>query len=149
MTSPVFVAVYGSLRRKMGNHGVNLRAGAEVVDLGMTCQDYSLFNYCGTDNVNAGAFPSVSLAHPRNPIRVEVYRTTQEGLEGAYDCLEGCYGHNDQRNFYNRTLVPVLLDSGEQVECWIYHIDNDYPERVVDSGDWSVFKNGSDYYETL
>lgn len=142
MSNPVFVATYGSLRRGMGNHGVNARAGGEVYGLGKTVQPATLYAYCS-------GFPSVSLQHQTHQVRVEVYKTTQEGLEGAYDCLEGCYGQDHTANFYNRTPIEIEMDSGETLTAWIYHIDTDYPDRVVDSGDWCTYKKGDKYYETI
>ena len=120
-----FVAVYGSLRTGMSNYGVNLRAGAELVGKGRTVEDYDLHRYAGC------YFPSVSLTHSdsEKPVVVEVFETTQAGLTGPYDGLEG------YPNFYNRTVVPVVLDDGREVDAWIYHIDEKQTD-VVDSGDW-------------
>lgn len=135
--TPVFVATYGSLRRKMGNHGVNARAGGTVVGLGRTVQNADLYQYCG-------GFPSVSLAHQdaENTVRVEVYQTTEAGLFGPYDSLEG-YPH-----FYNRTEVPVKMDDGRELKCWIYHIDEE-TGPLVHSGDWCTHKCGDEYYDDL
>jgi len=138
---PIFVCTYGSLRRGMGNDWTNTNAGAELIGLGHTKNNHDLYSYGG------GAFPSVSLQHSASekPVRVEVYQTTEEGLTGPYDRLEGYYGGDHPHTFYNRSLVPVVMDSGEELECWIYHIDEEQPVRV-EAGDWCVFKRGEDYY---
>lgn len=137
MTTPVYVACYGSLRRNMGNHRVNGYANAELVGLGNTVNNYDLFAYCSS-------FPSVSLAHSEagKPVRVEVYKTTEEGLTGPYDRLEGF------PNFYYRSAVEVAMDDGSTITAWIYHI-NDQKPVLVESGDWCLYKNGEEYYNTL
>lgn len=136
-TKPVFVACYGSLRSLMGNHRVNAMAGGTVVGLGRTKDNYDLFAYCS-------GFPSVSLEHSDNglPVRVEVYETTEAGLTGPYDRLEG------YPNFYNRTLIPVVLDDGSEVGCYIYHIDQ-VSGPLVENNDWCLRKYGPNYYEDL
>lgn len=135
VTKPVYVATYGSLRRNMGNHHVNNSAGAELVGLGKTVKSYTLYAYCS-------GFPSVSTEHPRDQVRVEVYKTTQDGLEGPYDGLEG------YPRFYDRKLVPIQMDSGEVIEAWIYCIDREQ-QLVVEGGDWCLYKAGESYYDTL
>lgn len=134
MSGKVLVAVYGSLRSGMHNAAVNDRAGATLVGKGRTVDNYDLHQY------SSCYFPSVSLAHSTSekPVVVEVFETDQSGLEGPYDGLEGHRGNDNPHTFYKRTLVPVLLDSGEQVEAWIYHIDETQPVRV-ESGDWVEF----------
>lgn len=123
-----FVAVYGSLRTGMSNYGVNLRAGAELVGKGRTVDNYDLHRYAGC------YFPSVSLTHSDSemPVVVEVFETTDAGLTGPYDSLEG------YPSFYNRTVVPVVLDDGREVDAWIYHIDEKQKD-VVSSGDWVTY----------
>lgn len=137
MTDKVFVATYGSLRRGMSNEGVNYRAGAEYYGKGKTVENYDLFRY------NSAYFPSVSLTHnaSQTPVVVDVWETTQAGLEGPYDSLEG------YPNFYNRSEVDILMDSGEVLRCWIYHINSPMPNRV-ESGDWCLFNNHN-YYEEV
>lgn len=134
---PVFVATYGSLRRNMSNHLVNDRADATLVGLGLTDENYDLYAYCSS-------FPSVSLTHSESgaPVRVEVYETTEEGLTGPYDRLEG-FPH-----FYNRSEILVNLDDGNPVIAWIYHIDQKQSVRVS-SGDWCTYKCGDNYYDYL
>lgn len=131
MTDKVLVATYGSLRKNMENFHVNSRANATSIGEGWTEEPAVLSRYGGA------YFPMVSL-HSEDavlPVRVEVFETTQAGLEGPYDGLEG-YPH-----FYDRTQIPVVLDSGEKVTAWIYHIeDRDSRGEVVPSGDWKIFK---------
>lgn len=141
-SNPVYVACYGSLRRNMGNDRVNKYAEATLVGLGNTVEHYNLYAYCS-------GFPSVSLAHNSadKAVRVEVYQTTMAGLTGPYDMLEG-YRGDSEHNFYNRTLVPVQMDNGDVLDCWIYHIDEEQ-SVLVESGDWCEYKRGAEYYESL
>lgn len=133
----VYVATYGSLRSLMANHRVNTRAGGTVVGLGKTAQPFALYQYCQ-------GFPSVSLAdeHAHCQITVEVYETTEAGLTGPYDCLEG------YPSFYNRTLVDVNMDDGTTLQAWIYNI-NEITGPLVESGDWCLHKYGEYYYKDL
>lgn len=139
----VLVAAYGSLRRGMGNFRVNERAGGEFVGTGKTNDNIDLFQYCS-------GFPSVSLQHSDagKSVVVDLFRTTQQGLEGAYDMLEGHHGNDNPHTFYKRTQIQVTLDSGEEVTAWIYHID-EQTGPLVEGGDWCVHKNGEGYYEAL
>lgn len=127
----VLVACYGSLRTGQANFHVNERAGAVSIGEGVTKENYNLYRY------NASYFPSVSLAHNShgNPVRVEVFETDEKGLTGPYDTLEG-YSSDPSYRFYDRTQIPIILDSGEEVLAWIYHIDVDMPESAVPHGDW-------------
>ena len=127
----VLVACYGSLRTGQANVHVNARGGGVSIGEGFTKENYNLYRY------NGAYFPSVSLAHNDHgtPVRVEVFETTEAGLKGAYDTLEG-YSEDESYRFYNRTQIPVILDSGEEVVAWIYHIDQDLPDWAVKHGDW-------------
>lgn len=126
----VFVAVYGSLRSGMENEGVNHRAGAVSLGEGFTKNKYLLSQY------GRAYFPVVSLTEEKTPLRIEVWKTNESGLTRHYDALEG------YPSFYNRTQIPVVLDTGEEINAWIYHIDDKRQHGVeVESGDWKVFKN--------
>lgn len=134
----VFIATYGSLRRDMENFRVNSSGGGKFVGKGQTVNNYDLFRFGG------GYFPSVSLKHSESdkPVVVDVFIAPESGLHGAYDCLEG-YPH-----FYDRTPVDILMDNGDTLTAWIYHIDEVQPTRV-ESGDWCTYKRGEAYYENL
>lgn len=123
MSKNILVAVYGTLRKGCGNDHCMVRADGELVGKGQTVNHYNIYDL--------GAFPSVSLAHSGNEtsVVVEVYAVDEDGLTGPLDCLEG-YPH-----FYNRTKVYVELEDGEEVQAWIYHIDNEQG-RLIESGDW-------------
>lgn len=122
----ILVATYGSLRTGQSNFRVNERAGGVSIGEGWTSKPYQLARY------STAYFPMVTLGvNTGQKVRVEVFQTTQAGLEGPYDTLEGYPG------FYNRTLVNVELDDGTQVDAWIYHIENQRAAgEVVEHGDW-------------
>lgn len=112
------VAVYGSLRKGMGNHGLMHNT-----------------NYIGTTEVHGvtmydlGAFPRVALGHGTTSITVEVYEVTEEQLS-LLDRLEGYRGAS-YNNFYNRSLVNTSFG-----EVFIYHIEQEGGDPVVEGGDW-------------
>lgn len=132
--SKVYVACYGSLRLGMGNERVNYYANAEWVGRGKTVEKFTMYRYCF-------GFPSVSLTaeNPPSELTVDVFETTQEGLTGPYDRLEG------YPTFYDRSLVDVRLESGEMVKAWIYVIEEE-TGPVVESGDWCLYRDEG-YYD--
>lgn len=132
MSDKVLVAVYGSLRTGMENARVNNRAGATSIGEGFTKNNAGLYRY------SAAYFPMVALddQSAEKPVRVEIFETTQAGLEGPYDMLEG------YPTFYNRTQIQVVLDSGEEVTAWIYHIEESGSRGdKVESGDWKQYRS--------
>lgn len=121
----VLVAVYGTLRTGEGNFRCMESAQGVSLGLGKTVENYNIYSL--------GGFPKVSLTRNSHnvPVVVEVFETDERGLTGPLDRLEGYPA------FYDRTKVPVKLDSGETVEAWIYHIESNsglsYP---ILNGDW-------------
>lgn len=133
----VFIATYGSLRRGMQNFRVNESGGGKFVGIGKTVENFDLYRY------GSAYFPSVSLAHSESncPVVVDVFEAPKNGMTGAYDMLEG------YPSFYNRNEIEVVLDSGETLKAWIYHINEEQPHRVG-SGDWCL-ENRPNYYDEL
>lgn len=131
----VFIATYGSLRRGMQNFSVNARGGGEYVATGESQANYNLYRY------GSAYFPSVSLIHSNSgtPVVLDIFEAPELGMTGAYDSLEG------YPSFYNRTPIEVLLDNGDTLLAWIYHIDEEQ-EEVITSGDWCAH-NVEDYYK--
>lgn len=126
----VYVVTYGSLRTGFQNFRVNERAGGVSIGEGWTKCNGKLSQY------GSAYFPVVSLTGEGvvNPVRVEVFETDMKGLTGPYDGLEG------YPSFYNRSLVPVVLDDGREIEGWIYHIESESCHgELVPSGDWKDF----------
>lgn len=121
------VAVYGSLRKGMGNH--SLLMGQTFVGTTQTTEAYAMYSL--------GGFPKVELQGDKvSPIVVELYDVDDKGLS-RLDMLEGYRGPNGN-NFYDRSLVNTGLG-----EAWIYHIEGDTRGSVnlVDDGDWVRFRN--------
>lgn len=133
----VFIATYGSLRRGMQNFRVNQSGGGVFVGLGETVDHFDLYRY------GSSYFPSVSLQHSESeaPVVVDVFEAPFDGgLTGSYDMLEG------YPSFYNRSIIRVVLDNGDELDAWIYHIDQKQPTRV-ESGDWCLENKPNYYYE--
>ena len=131
MSKEILVATYGSLRTGQANEHVNDAAGAVSMGLGWTDKEYRLGRYGGA------FFPVVTLGIPVSKVRVEIFKTDERGLRGAYDRLEGYNAENPSHGFYDRSEVPVTLDDGTQVTAWIYHIEEEHAaSEVVKHGDW-------------
>lgn len=117
------VAVYGSLRKGMGNHKYHL-GDAKYLGTEQTSEKFKMFSL--------GGFPAVVPDCRGYPVTVEVYEIDEAYHLPRLDRLEG-YPH-----FYNR--MPMSTSHGE---AWIYYIDS--PDRSfqteVNSGDWVEFYN--------
>lgn len=110
------VAVYGSLRKGLGNHDVIQHTDTKFVGED-TISGWTMRSY--------GGFPYI---HPGDgTIKVEVYQVSDDCLKENLDVLEG------YPSFYNRKKVDTKYG-----KAWIYFIENEthdaYP--LVESGDW-------------
>lgn len=110
----MLVAVYGSLRKGMGNHA--------VISQDLNRQHLSTERIKGWDMYSYGAFPYISPGE--GSIVVEVYDLAERTLE-QLDRLEG-YPY-----FYDRTRVET-----SQGPAWIYFINQGSNNRPVKNGDW-------------
>lgn len=119
------VAVYGSLRKGLGNHGV--LGDSEYMFNGVT--KGTMYDYSG------GGFPAVTLRGDTSLV-VEVYRVPDEDTADRLDWLEG------YPNFYNRTQVDITDADGTFIcEAWLYHIEDDMSHLpLVEGGDWKEYK---------
>jgi len=119
------VAVYGSLRKGMGNH--RLLANQTFLGETKTVEKYAMYSL--------GGFPKVSLEGDKvSQIVVELYEVDAPGL-ARLDMLEG-YNGEGQRNFYDRS--PIQCEDGNL--ALIYHIeDKGRQPEVVPDGDWVKF----------
>lgn len=116
----MLVAVYGSLRKTLGNH--RLLEDAQFI---------------GTDRISGfrmysyGAFPYIRPSDQTDyTILIEVYDVTDEEF-ARLDRLEG------YPSFYNRKQVPTQFG-----DAWIYFIDEDSQSPEVTSGDWLEYYQG-------
>jgi gamma-glutamylcyclotransferase (GGCT)/AIG2-like uncharacterized protein YtfP len=112
------VAVYGSLRKGLGNHPVI--EGAE-------CKGNTIIK--GWDLYSLGAYPFV--VEGENELTVEVYEVDSEMRQRRLDGLEG------YPNFYDRIQVDT-----EFGKAWIYFMHEKYTEGapLVEHGDWTKYK---------
>lgn len=119
MIQEVLVAVYGSLRKGMGNHPLLERNDAQLL---------STERIKGFDMFSLGGFPYIKPAD--GEITIEVYAVPITAMKDL-DRLEG-YPH-----FYDRMLVDTTKG-----QAWIYFIA-DYGSGYgkVDSGDWVQYRN--------
>ena len=74
----------------------------------------------------------------------EVYEQALYGL----DDLEAFFGPGDPRNEYERIVVAVRLDTGEEIRAYAYlFVDEEYArregKRVID-GDWHAYMCNSE-----
>lgn len=112
------VCVYGSLRKGMYNHVLMQNA----IYLGDSAVQ-------GATLYDMGAFPRVALDHGESSVKVEVYEVTEEQLT-LLDRLEG-YKSPTADNFYDRAVVNTPYG-----QAYLYHIDGEGDEPVVEGGDW-------------
>ena len=114
----MLAAVYGSLRRGLGNHTLlrnNKLVGVQEVE-GFTLWDYA-----------SGAFPAITEGGD-GKITIELYDINAADLSNL-DGLEG-YPH-----FYNRKVIQT--DRGD---AWIYYIEDDLSHlEQVEDGDWYMY----------
>lgn len=113
------VAVYGSLRKGLGNHrvlGESKMIGTQWIP------DYEMFSL--------GSYPGIRSGDSH--ILVEVYEVSDETLR-RLDTLEG-YNGNDATNFYDREEVST--DYGKAL---IYTLQGHRykSQPIVESGDWT------------
>ena len=114
------VAVYGSLRQRMGNH----RLLTNSTFLGTTVVE-------GWDMYDLGAFPTI--VHGELPLTAEVYEVT-DSVFASLDRLEGF------PSFYDRSSIPT-----EYGQAWIYHFHEAPNAPQVYSGDWVAYRSQQGY----
>lgn len=130
------VAVYGSLRKGMGNHrileGASFIQGDFIIDMGMV----SLGGYPACDFIP----PSNTAEFRTDSIAVELYEVDDAGL-ARLDRLEGCDPNAPESgaNYYNRREVRT----GSGTMAWVYFIPNilNSGRPEVGSGDWVEYFN--------
>jgi gamma-glutamylcyclotransferase (GGCT)/AIG2-like uncharacterized protein YtfP len=120
------VAVYGSLRRGLGNHGF-LRES----------------NLLSTEQVSGflmkslGGYPAVFHDDPDKVITIEVYEVPEKSMRGL-DSLEG------HPAWYRRELIET-----SQGEAWIYVMQREYQRPVVESGDWVQYLENNQFRRAI
>lgn len=118
-------AVYGSLRKGLGNH--TTLGNAPMVGVTKTNPEFTMVNLGGFPGVVKGGVTSITL---------EVYKVTNSTIEQNLDWLEGYEGPNNENNFYNKELIDT-----EFGKAYIYYLNSDIEgDPIVESGDWYEFK---------
>lgn len=118
------VAVYGSLRKGMGNHGL-LDNDESVLLSTEQIPGFEMYSY--------GAYPFIRPADTEQPITIEVYAVSSSVMQ-RLDRLEG------YPSFYNRKLVQT-----SKGQAWIYFIDQPGNNRPVQHGDWVKYRTGASF----
>mgnify|MGYP003630208195 CR=1 FL=1 len=115
------VAVYGSLRKGLHNHGLikesTLVGEGVVKGFGM----HSLRHY-----------PALTRVGRRSNVLVEVYEVDEKTMAGL-DNLEG------YPSYYTRKMCPINI-MGETLPAWVYYMDERLDDKpFVEGGDWKEF----------
>lgn len=117
----VKVAVYGSLRKDLYNHG--WLKGAEFIGQYETEPEYCL--------IDCGAFPGL-LKNGTTSVVMEVYEVDAEHLR-RIDSLEGYHGVG-QKNHYNREKIKSPF--GEVYTYFYYNQSEMIRAKAIETGDW-------------
>ena len=147
MNNTAYVLVYGSLRERMSNHRLIERVGKNLIKNDIIIPGYNM--------KDMGAFPGIIRGN--NKIVCELYKTTEECIEGPFDMLEGYNKENPKRSFYLRKLIdlPDKVKDGEVTvtKAYIYELNqedadegnrysslNDVPKDEDNIQDWTEYK---------
>lgn len=121
------VAVYGSLLKGLGNHG--LLANSTLLGEDTTSSNYTMYDL--------GSFPGL-LEGGNNAYTIEVYEVDAHTLQ-RLDWLEGYNEAHPERSFYNRHMIQTIYG-----EAYIYYLNDDklsMTNRVVTNSSWRDYKN--------
>lgn len=139
MTTQTPIFVYGTLRTGQGNYAWAL-ANRTTNEQRATLSGAIMHD-------NNGGFPFVTTidASPAHVVvgdLMDIAPDQYEDVVNALDGLEGYHGPNYPGNMYDRVLVTVTTETGEQVEAYTYLVASDLYERrvsrlpIIASGDW-------------
>lgn len=118
------VAVYGSLRKGLGNYARHLSSATHLGDF----QTTPVF-----DMYSLGGYPGLKLKGS-TPIYMEVYEVDDKELDGI-NMLEGYDPNSDHNDFYNRVVISTPYG-----EAYTYIYQGDIKNNIkVESGDWKDF----------
>ena len=124
---PHLIAVYGTLRKGFGNHG--LLSDARLLDSGITIDQYAMV---------CEGIPYVASGHREdgNNLAVEVYAVNDETLKEV-DRLE------NHPEWYQRKEIKVKLDNGVIATAWLYFNDTVDVEGMRFYGDFANYRKPS------
>lgn len=119
------VAVYGSLRKGLSNHG--LLSKSKSLGTFETLPKYNMYSV-------GGSFPALK-NNGTTSIVMEVYEVDDKVLD-RLDALEGYLGPNDIDNHYNKESISTPFG---EAAVYIYNRSVNHMPRVI-NGDWNSFK---------
>ena len=128
MSDKLLIAFYGIFRKDYSDGYDNHCTGDVHVGKGKTVENYDSFNWHVDIGRNNQGYSVV----------VDVYEVLPENLP-RYDSVEGYRGPGEN-NWYERSIVPVQLDSGEVVNCWIYHQHHAEEGEPIIGGDFLAWR---------
>lgn len=123
------VAVYGSLRKGLGNHHYLRKEGVEMKGTFLSEAIFTMWPVGGT------SFPAITLGG-NTPIIFEVYEVSEHVLQNI-NGLEGYYGPDSIQNHYERIKIDTPWG-----EAYTYYYD-EAPAGIkpTPSGDWMEYIN--------
>lgn len=122
------IAVYGSLRKGLGNHGV-IKDAKFLGDF-ESQPEYTMYSI-------GGSFPGL-VNEGNTSVQMEVYEVGEATFEDVNN-LEGFIVEDDPYNMYNRVLIDTPYGPAYS---YIYN-GNTTTLFVVESGDWTKYKQAS------
>ena len=127
------VAVYGSLRRDLHNHG--LLDGCKFVGEEWSPKGYKM--------IDLGSFPGIVKDKTSDKVLLELYEVDPY-IEKRLDWLEGYVGPNNLNNFYNKGVIATTL--GEAI-IYLYNCPISDNSDIVADGDWKNYYYSINNYE--
>lgn len=126
----ILVAVYGSLRKNMGNH--RLLENANYLGEFKTEPIFSLYSLGGYPGLKENGETSVTM---------EVYEVTPEEARRV-DNLEGYTPGSKYNDFYDKIFINTPYG---EAGTYIY-VPSVNQRTLVESGNWKLFKNNQPKY---
>jgi gamma-glutamylcyclotransferase (GGCT)/AIG2-like uncharacterized protein YtfP len=130
MRKKYLVAVYGSLRKTMGNHNYYL-SNSDYKGIFSTEPEYTLHSL--------SAYPGLKL-NGNTSVVMEVYEVTENVLNNL-NTLEG-YSADRKPTFYDR----IEIDTPWGKAFTYIYVNELLKDSIVESGDWVDFKNTEKFY---
>jgi gamma-glutamylcyclotransferase (GGCT)/AIG2-like uncharacterized protein YtfP len=129
----MLVAVYGSLRKGLGNYRFHLKGKSTYIGSYDTIPEYNMYSL--------GAFPAITRGG-NTSIVMEVFRVNEEVMK-SLDRLEG-YNKDSAHNHYNKEQINTPFG---QAFVYVYgDITRLEEENKLSIGDWKEFLQNKSLY---